>query len=58
MGERGSAHRASVIQIFAYAGYKRDEQGRFVLSLWGVWMDQLFFLFSLGSRVDEKLRYF
>ena len=30
MGERGSTHRASVIQIFAYAGYKRDEHGRFV----------------------------
>ena len=33
MDERGSAHRASVIQIFADAGHKRDEQGRFVLSL-------------------------
>ena len=32
MGERGSAHRASVIRIFAYAGYKRDEQERFSLS--------------------------
>ena len=32
MGERGSAHRASVIQIFAYAGYKRDVHGQFVLS--------------------------
>ena len=30
MGERGSAHRASVIQIFAYAGNKRAEHGRFV----------------------------
>ena len=29
MGERGSAHRASVIQIFAYAGYKRGVQTRF-----------------------------
>ena len=41
MGERGSAHRASVIQIFAYAGYKRDEHGRFVFSL-----------FSRVARVD------
>jgi len=34
MGERGSAHRASVIQIFAYVGYKRDEHGRFVARVW------------------------
>ena len=28
MGERGSAHRPSVIQIFAYAGYKRGVHSR------------------------------
>ena len=28
MGERGSSHQASVIQVFAYAGYKRGVRGR------------------------------
>ena len=51
MGKRGSAHRAFVIRIFAYAGYKRDDQGRFVLFLWGVWMDQGFLpLLALRAR--------
>ena len=45
----GSAHRASVIQIFAYAGYKRDVDGRFVLLGSGsrVWMEALLFVLIL-----------
>jgi len=46
MGERGSAHRPSVIQIFAYAGYKRGVHTRFTLFLF-VWMR--FAPFLLGS---------
>ena len=32
MGERGSAHKPSVIQIFAYPGYKEAYMGGFILS--------------------------
>ena len=64
MGERGSARRASVIRIFAYAGYIRDEQGRFALSDWafcltgrffslGEWKSQGFFLF-LFARGGQR----
>ena len=57
MGERGSAHRASVIRIFACAGYKRDEQGRFVLSLGRVDGPRLLPLLALRARVDRNVHF-
>ena len=62
MGERGSAHQASVIRIFAYAGYKRDEHGRFVLALTGrffslgMWKNQGFFLFLFLHAVGREVQ--
>ena len=44
LGERGSAHRPSVIQIFAYAGYKRGVHSRvqsLLLGLLRVWTSPL-----------------
>ena len=55
MGERGSAHWASVIRIFAYAGYKRDEQGRFSRSWGRVDGPNLLPFLSLRARVDGKV---
>ena len=53
MGGRGSAHRAFGSGIFAYAGYKRNEQGRFFLSFFWVelpdWVEFLRLLVPVPS---------
>ena len=53
MGERGSAHKPSVIQIFAYPGYKEAYMGGFALAC----VDRLFFL-TAASCVDLTFFFF